>query len=466
MNNPRLLVIGLDCAPPSLVFDRFRAVMPNVQQLIGGGCHGRLRSIMPPITVPAWASMFSGRDAGELGIYGFRNRMTRDYPMTTVDARALKCKSIFDFASEQGKSVASLFVPLSSPVRPIRGVCVAGCLAKGDRRADFFPRSLGDELSGLFGEYMADIDDFRTRDRASVSRELFEMTTQHFQIATHLWKTRQPDLMAMVAIGPDRLHHLFWECFDPEHPRFVPDDPFVGIGARFYAHVDRLIGELVQHIDPHTNVMIVSDHGAKPMIGGFLINEWLRENGYLNLKSQPTSSTALNLDDVDWSSTTAWASGGYYARIWINKMLREPNGIVSPSHYEDLRDELGTRLAALGGPNNESWSNFVIRPDNHFAQTNGIAPDLMIAFDDLNWRALGSVGGPSLYTERNDTGNDGCNHDWHGIYVASGPTFDAVAEPRDASLHDVFPTIANVLNLRTPHTGHGRSLSRDQRNRD
>jgi predicted AlkP superfamily phosphohydrolase/phosphomutase len=63
----RLLILGLDCVPPALLFDRCRDVMPNVSALIERGVHGPLRSSEPPITVPAWACMTSGRDAGELG---------------------------------------------------------------------------------------------------------------------------------------------------------------------------------------------------------------------------------------------------------------------------------------------------------------------------------------------------------------------------------------------------------------
>ena len=72
----RVAVIGLDCAEPSLVFDRFADELPNISQLIARGTWGPLRSVDPPITVPAWSCMLTGRDPGELGIYGFRNRIT------------------------------------------------------------------------------------------------------------------------------------------------------------------------------------------------------------------------------------------------------------------------------------------------------------------------------------------------------------------------------------------------------
>ena len=75
----KVAVIGLDCAEPHLVFERWREELPNLSRLMEPGTWGPLRSVDPPITVPAWSCMMSGRDPGELGIYGFRNRTAHDY---------------------------------------------------------------------------------------------------------------------------------------------------------------------------------------------------------------------------------------------------------------------------------------------------------------------------------------------------------------------------------------------------
>src|SRR3990172_683880 len=76
---PKVAVIGLDCVPPELVFDRWRDQLPTLKRLAGEGCWGKLKSVVPPITVPAWSCMMSSRDPGELGIYGFRNRKDHSY---------------------------------------------------------------------------------------------------------------------------------------------------------------------------------------------------------------------------------------------------------------------------------------------------------------------------------------------------------------------------------------------------
>ena len=86
----KVVVIGLDCAEPSLVFDRYADRLPNLTRLRERGAWGKLRSSDPPITVPAWMSMMSSKDPGTLGYYGFRNRADHSYEkMTTATALAV-----------------------------------------------------------------------------------------------------------------------------------------------------------------------------------------------------------------------------------------------------------------------------------------------------------------------------------------------------------------------------------------
>jgi hypothetical protein len=49
----RVAVTGWDCAPPALVFERWREQLPNLQALMARACWGTLRSCDPPIAVPA-----------------------------------------------------------------------------------------------------------------------------------------------------------------------------------------------------------------------------------------------------------------------------------------------------------------------------------------------------------------------------------------------------------------------------
>ena len=75
----KVLVVGLDCAGPELIFEKFRDELPNLSMMVDEGVYGRLESCHPPITIPAWAVMFTGKSPGRLGLYGFRHRKGNSY---------------------------------------------------------------------------------------------------------------------------------------------------------------------------------------------------------------------------------------------------------------------------------------------------------------------------------------------------------------------------------------------------
>jgi len=75
----KLLVIGLDCVPPSLLYKEFKEELPNISMLLDYGYKAEMKTTNPPITIPAWAVMTTGKSPGELGIYGFRHRIKGKY---------------------------------------------------------------------------------------------------------------------------------------------------------------------------------------------------------------------------------------------------------------------------------------------------------------------------------------------------------------------------------------------------
>src|SRR3954452_16312974 len=119
---PKVIVIGLDSAPPELVFDEFAPLLPNITKLRNGGVSGPLRTIEPPITVPAWACMMTSRSPGHLGIYGFRNRKDHTYDgLSFVSSRSVTDAAVWDVLSEAGKKSAVVGVPPSYPPQPLNG---------------------------------------------------------------------------------------------------------------------------------------------------------------------------------------------------------------------------------------------------------------------------------------------------------------------------------------------------------
>src|SRR5205823_3921958 len=177
------------------------------------------------------------------------------------------------------------------------------------------------------------------------------MTEKRFRLAEHLLETRPWDLFFMVEMGTDRIHHGFWRFTDSEHRLFEPGNPYEHAMLDYYKRLDSKIARLLRFADEETAVLVVSDHGAKRMDGGICVNEWLRREGYLVLREEPSEPTRLTPDLIDWSRTVAWGEGGYYCRLFLNVEGREPEGVVSPDDYERaLHDVAPTLLELLGEP--------------------------------------------------------------------------------------------------------------------
>jgi predicted AlkP superfamily phosphohydrolase/phosphomutase len=455
----RAMVIGLDCAPPEFLFERWRDELPNIGSLLSRGRYGVLRSCDPPITVPAWACMTSSRSPGALGIYGFRNRRDYSYEgLSIADSRSVRAPRVWDLLSARGKSVIVIGVPPTYPVTPVNGVMISCFLTPDTEQAQYtHPPELKEEIEGLVGRYMVDVDNFRTSEKERLLADIEEMTERRFRVAEHLLETRPWDLFFMVEMGTDRMHHAFWRYSDPEHRLHEPGNPFEGAMLDYYRALDEKVGRLVRFADDDTAVLIVSDHGAKRIDGGICINEWLRAEGYLTLKEEPAEPTPLRPELVDWERTRAWGEGGYYCRLNLNVAGREPSGTVQPDEFGPLREELKRKLEALGDDQGKPIGTIAYRPEDLYGERNGIPPDLLVYFGDLSWRSIGQVGTGSVHVFENDTGPDDANHAPDGVYVLAGDGVEP-GQGEQRAIFDIAPTLLELLGEPVPADMEGKSL--------
>jgi len=423
--------------------------MPNVSSLLETGTWGPMRSTVPPITVPAWVSMTTGRDPGELGLYGFRNRERGSYDLKIPTSRDLRDKRLWDILGESGRKVAPLFVPLTWPPTAVNG-CMVSCFMTPTNEPWAYPARRQEELTSHFGPYMPDVSDFRSDEKKRILKEIYAMGRQHFAMARHVWKKDAPDFLMMVEMGPDRFHHAFWHCIDPSHPRYEPGNPYEEEGAKYYRFLDEQIGALVAMADEETTVLIVSDHGARAMRGAVRINAWLEKQGWLVLKQRPSTPQALTKEMIDWPRTRAWGEGGYYARVFMNVEGRESSGVVSPRHLNDERDRLARSLEMIPDSDGAPLPVQVVRPDRSYRRTRGCPPDLMVFFDSLGVRSVGTVGAGPIYTEANDRGPDSCNHDWEGIFVMAGGGAPERGPITGLSIYDVTRTVLGLMGVPAP----------------
>ena len=447
----KVLIIGLDCAPPELVFDHWRDDLPTLKRLMEHGIYGKLESTIPPITVPAWMSMMTGKDPGQLGFYGFRNRSSYDYDkLAFVTSQAVKEDTVWDILSRGGRRVIVVAVPPSYPPKPVNGIMVS-CFLTPDRHSQFtFPADLKGEIEGLVGEYPFDVENFRTENKQDLLKRIYDMTEKRFKVIKYLMQKKSWDFFMAVEIGPDRIHHGFWKYWDKRHPKHQPGSPYEGAIKEYYRYLDSEIGELLALIDDQTVVMVVSDHGAKRMDGGICINEWLMQEGYLRLKERPRGLMRIEEVAIDWAATKAWGEGGYYGRIFLNVKGREPQGIVDPSKYERVRDDLIERLERLTDEKGRALATKVFKPQEVYKACRGVPPDLIVYLGDLHWRAMGTVGHDRIHVLENDTGPDDANHAEHGIFILYDPQQKGRGELQGLQIMDCAPTILNLFGVPIP----------------
>ncbi|MBN2311463.1 MAG: alkaline phosphatase family protein [Candidatus Hydrogenedentes bacterium] len=462
MRNPKVqkvLVIGLDCATPQFVFGPGGFDLPNLEGLAERGCWGRLESCHPPITVPAWTSMLSGKDPGTLGFYGFRNRKDHSYDgLFTANATAIREPRVWDILSRHGKKSVVVGVPQTYPPKPLNGWLTAGFLAPSDAADLTYPRALRTEIEGAVGPYMLDVAGFRTEEKDGLLERIYAFMENRFATARYLLETKAWDFAIMVEMGVDRLHHAFWKFCDPAHPKYEPGNRYEPVIREYYQAVDRQVGELLGLVGDDTAVLVVSDHGAKAMIGGLRVNQWLIDEGLLAVEDDLSAPKRIEDCTVDWGHTQAWSTGGYYARVFMNVAGREPNGTIPAERYEAARDELAGRIAAIPGPDGRPLGTKVCKPEEVYRTVRGVAPDLIVYFGDLEWRSVGTVGFDTIYTFDNDTGPDDANHDYHGILIMDDRTGRGGAEIEGAQLMDVAPTVLELMGVPVPDDMQGRAI--------
>ena len=454
----KICVLGLDCAAPEIVFGDERLV--NLRRLMDAGMYGRLESVVPPITVPAWMCMSTSQDPGSLGVYGFRNRADYSYDkLGFANSASIKALAIWDQLAREGKKSIIIGVPPNYPPRRINGISIGCFLTPDTIKNDFtYPAGIKAKLNELVGEYPVDVKNFRTDRKDWLKEEIFRMSEKQWKVVRWLISEQEWDYFHFVDIGLDRMHHGFWNYFDQKHVQFQPGNPYQSAIPEYYLRLDEQIGTVLELLDNDTIVLVVSDHGAQRLDGGFAINEWLIREGLLALNEYPKTLTPFDKLNVNWAKTRVWSEGGYYARVFFNVLGREPQGVIPAADYQSLQDEMKARLERLADDKGQPLNSLVFKPKEIYRNVRNVAPDLIVHFGGLYWRSIGTVGHSRIHVQENDTGPDGCNHAQFGMFVLAAPNCPLRGEYQGARLLDIAPTLLDLAGYEIPESMQGRSL--------
>jgi predicted AlkP superfamily phosphohydrolase/phosphomutase len=454
----KICVLGLDCAAPGIIFND--PSLLNIRKLMANGIYGRLESVIPPITVPAWMCMVTSQDPGSLGVYGFRNRTDYSYSgLGFVSSNSIQAPAIWDQLATRGKKSIIVGLPPGYPPRKINGISV-GCFLTPDTVSGEFtnPTSVKKQITELVGEYPTDAKGFRTDDKAWLKKEIFEMSKKQWTVVRWMLKEQEWDYFHFVDIGLDRMHHGFWNYFDKEHVQYEPGSPYESAIPEYYRWIDEQIGSVLPLLDKDTVVLVVSDHGAQRLDGGVAVNEWLVKEGLLVLEEFPKEVTPFSKLKINWAKTKVWSEGGYYARVFFNVKGREPQGVIPPGEYDAFQNEIKAKFEAIKDDKGRPLNSLVFKPKEIYKSVKNVAPDLIVHFGGLYWRSIGSVGYGHIHVQENDTGPDACNHAQFGMFLLSAPNSSLRGEFQGARLLDIAPTVLELAGYEIPSAMQGKAL--------
>jgi len=90
------------------------------------------------------------------------------------------------------------------------------------------------------------------------------------RIGAKLYRDRPVDLFALYFGGVDVVSHRFWKFSWPQAEPYGADPAEVevlrGVIPAYYAYIDEILGEYLAALDDRTTLIVLSDHGFKPVL--------------------------------------------------------------------------------------------------------------------------------------------------------------------------------------------------------
>ncbi|MDP9268188.1 MAG: alkaline phosphatase family protein [Acidobacteriota bacterium] len=285
-HRPRVIVVGvngaeLDIIRPLLV----RGEMPNLKKVIDNGVSGRLKTVGAPNCPKVYTTFATSAPPEEHGITGFL------VGGITANTHMLKREPFWSILSKQGVTVGMANVPATFPVMPVNGYMVSGMLTRGKGCEDgvlcapklsevqggdaVYPKEMVAELEANVGDFLIDCSRMPSSaqingNEAKVVHEWLagvqKIRDQQMKLFDYLLSKHPTDFTMMVQSCEDRVGHWLYPI-QPFHAGYNPKVANVDVDAfpAQYRAFDRVLGTILKHVDENTTLLIISDHGIKPL---------------------------------------------------------------------------------------------------------------------------------------------------------------------------------------------------------
>jgi predicted AlkP superfamily phosphohydrolase/phosphomutase len=283
---PRVIMVGvngmeLDIIRPLLL----KGQMPNLSRVIEKGAYGKLRTVSGPNCPRVYTTLFTSTNPEEHGVTGFL------VGGITANTHMLKQEPIWSMLSKGDITVGMANVPATFPVMPVNGYMISGMLTRGKNCEDgvlcapklsevtggdaVYPAKMREELLKNVGDFYIDCE--RMPSAGDLKQHEGEVI-DHWLAKVQTIRDQQTKLFDyLLASHPTDFTFLAQSCEDRTGHWLYPITPFnVGYNASVnsvrqsafpdqYIAFDKVLGTILKHVDDNTYVVVVSDHGIKPL---------------------------------------------------------------------------------------------------------------------------------------------------------------------------------------------------------
>jgi predicted AlkP superfamily phosphohydrolase/phosphomutase len=477
----KTVLIGLDGATFTVLDPLMAAgTMPFLLDLVARGVRADLRSVIPPLTPPAWTSLMTGKRPGEHGVFDFFQKVGPDSRHLRFTAsHDIHSATIWSLASESGRRVTALNFPLMFPPPAVNGCVVpGGWMPWRQLRLGCHPTGLFDRLKTLPSFKPRELSHDMTLEEKALegcaAEEYIDWITLHTRrerrwadVLLYLMQEEPADLTAVLFDGVDKLQHLCWRFLDPAFSRAAPtpwDQEIRGACEGYFRELDGLIAEIVTRAGPEATIVFASDHGFGPSSDILYLNTWLEQEGYLawagDRGTRPDEKHQVGINQIarhvfelDWERTVAYAATPSSQGVHIVRRTPGSDVGVPPDSYGRVHSELAEALRRLRHPVTgrpvvaEVWA----REDVFAGTYEPWAPDLTVRLEDDG--VISILRSETTIVRRPDPVG---THRPEGVFIAKGPGLRNGESLQELSILDVAPFLLHRLGVPIPEDMSGR----------
>ena len=458
----KVMVIGLDGATWNLIKPWIdEGKLPTFKKLIDSGAWGPLESTIPPITIPAWVSMFSGKNPGKFGVMDFKVVSFDSNGLHTMLATSRYWRGIllWDILSRRDIKSLILNIPGTYPPYPINGHLIA--LDFAPWTSNTYPREIENILyKELDLGKVKKIQEVAHKGKNAILNAIYDEENKILEILLRFSEIYNYDV-AFVRFGiPDHVSH-----------HSTNDDDML----ECHIFMDNILKKILKSID-FDYLLVVSDHGIEKRNERFNINDVLRGLGLLKLKKDKlhllvfsciypiiikyfrtiilrmyhliskskskeiiaggVAGESISFALIDWTKTRAFGYSSvptmfcpvYTQSIDANEFIK----ILGSSKYNDYIEEIIKTTNLYSGRYIDKLPQIIVKSK-------------IPIFPHISLRS--TVKSSNFYT-----------HSLNGIFLAYGEGIKKGCKIDKAKIYDIAPTILHILGLPIPNDMDGRVL--------